>query len=117
MISMPGGPSAYFDVDGTLILWSGRTSRSVEVDCRGVKTMFYVNEENLLYLHRLASRGHAIIVWSVGGADWATSVAKALNIEHLVFACLTKPTYYIDDIKDSSGWIGKHEFYEPKLEE
>ncbi len=112
---MPSGPSAYFDVDDTLIQWQRPTSRDsdldlIEVSCRGVRDTYKFNKHNLDYLNKLASRGHVIILWSAGGADWAQAVCDALSLNEIVFACLSKPTYYVDDIKDPTQWLGKHKF-------
>lgn len=114
---MPPGPCAYFDVDDTLIIWKDsdgkqRNLPQIEVDCRGIIETYYVNPYNLDYLKKLATRGHAIVLWSAGGADWAEAVAIGLEIEELVFAACAKPTYYIDDIQDPKKILGRYEFYD-----
>jgi len=59
----------------------------------------------------MAARGHAIVVWSGGGADWAEAVVKALKLEEFVDVVTAKPTYYIDDIAGAREWIGKHGYF------
>jgi hydroxymethylpyrimidine pyrophosphatase-like HAD family hydrolase len=117
MVKMPPGPCAFFDIDDTLIIWKDdegkiRNLPKVEVECRGIMEEYYINPYNLDYLKKLATRGHAIVVWSAGGADWAEAVCIALDIEHMVFAAMAKPTYYIDDIQDPKKILGRYEFYD-----
>lgn len=117
---MPPGPSAYFDIDDTLIMWKApnvcerhyESDELITVNTRGIEETFVVNKHNLEYLRKLAVRGHAIIVWSAGGADWAESVVKALNIEDLVFAVMSKPTYFVDDVRDPKEFMGKHVYHD-----
>jgi hypothetical protein len=117
MYKLPSGPSAFFDIDDTLVIWSNPTGNEkleelVTVVTRGLKQTFLINRFNLKYLRELAVRGHSIVLWSQGGSDWCEAVAKALDIEDLVCACLSKPMYYIDDIKDTSQFMGKYVFFD-----
>lgn len=116
MIKIPSGPSAFFDIDDTIVCWEKPDTATkediVSIDCRGVVSDFYINKHNLDFLIKLAKRGHAVVCWSAGGSDWAEAVVKALSIEKYVCAVATKPTYYIDDVKDSNEWIGKYRFYD-----
>lgn len=113
MYKMPSGPSAYFDVDDTIIEWNRPVdgeSDLVEIECRDIRAIYKVNKHNIDYLHKLASRGHAIILWSAGRSDWAEAVCYALKLNNVVDACLSKPTYYVDD-RPCTEWMGKHKFY------
>jgi phosphoserine phosphatase len=117
MFRMPDGPCCYVDVDDTLIKWSVPTgdepeNELVTVVCRDIKQTFAINKYNLEYLEKLAVRGHLIIVWSAAGAVWAEAVVKAFGIEHLVIATMSKPTYYVDDIRDANQFMGKHVFFD-----
>ena len=111
MFVLPPGPAVYVDVDTTLIEWDDPKNPE---DCGVVwihGKMFYVNEYNVAYLKKFADRNHAIIVWSGSGVAWAQAVVRALGLTDYVHAVLSKPSYYIDDIKDPKVWIGKHRFY------
>jgi phosphoserine phosphatase len=113
---MPDGPSAYVDIDDTIIKWAEPTAsdwhNSVEIEVRGIKESFLVNEHNLNYVKKLAVRGHIIVFWSAAGAIWCEAVVKALGLEKIVSAVMSKPTYYIDDIADSNKFMGKHVFFD-----
>jgi hypothetical protein len=115
MYKVPNGPTAYFDVDDTLISWNMEDGHSssdyVVIECRGRSDEYLVNRHNLMHLMKLSTRGHGIIVWSAGGSDWAEAVVKALNIEEYVDVVAPKPTYYIDDVKDPARILGKYAFY------
>jgi predicted HAD superfamily phosphohydrolase YqeG len=117
MFKLPDGMTCYVDVDDTLIQWdvpTGDESESslVTVETRGHKETFVVNVHNLEYVKKMAVRGHIIIVWSAAGVEWADSVVKALGIEHMVSAVLSKPNYYVDDIRDSNRFMGKYVFFD-----
>lgn len=114
---MPNGPTAYVDIDDTLITWSRPDENTLEGDkviitTRGISDVFVVNHYNIEYLKKLAIRGHAIVVWSAGGSCWAKAVVEALNLEKYVFAVLSKPTYFVDDIKNPIEFMGKHVFHD-----
>lgn len=117
MIKVPAGPTAYFDVDDTLVMWDLpedikiNDDRLVTVICRGHSNRVLPNPYNINLLKKMKKRGHAIIIWSAGGSDWAESVIKALDLEDLVDVVATKPTYYIDDIKDPAHILGKHGYF------
>ena len=74
---VPCGPTVFVDVDDTLLMWDLpegidlNDDRLVLVNCRGHKEKLMPNKHNIELLKKMAKRGHAIIVWSGGGADWA----------------------------------------------
>ena len=117
MVKMPPGPSAFCDVDDTLIVWNDKVGEElnlpqVEIECRGIMKTYYTNPYNLEYIRKLAARGHAIVLWSAGGSDWAEAVAYGLDLDEMIFAAMAKPTYYIDDIQDPKKILGRYEFYD-----
>lgn len=114
MYKVTPGPTVYFDVDDTLVSWfipKGFEGKLVEVECRGHVNHLATNTHNVDLLKKMASRGHAIVVWSGGGADWAEAVVKALQLEEYVEVVMGKPTYYIDDRPNAKEWLGKHGFF------
>jgi hypothetical protein len=114
---VPCGPTAFFDVDDTLLMWDLpedmmlNDDRLVSVQCRDAQDMLLPNHHNILLLKKMSVRGHGIVVWSGGGSDWAEAVVKALELEDFVDVVTSKPTYYIDDIANSKEWIGKHGYF------
>ena len=115
MYKVPNGPTAYFDVDDTIVQWSKESGYDetdyIEIECRGRVDTYLINRHNLEHLIKLSNRGHGIIVWSAGGSDWGEAVVKALGIENYVDVVAPKPTYYIDDVKDPARILGKYAFY------
>ena len=113
------GPTAYFDVDDTLVMWDVPKSASdddlkanmVSVKCRRRFSNVYKNIHNINLLKKMANRGHSIVVWSAGGSDWAEAVINALKLQDYVDVITTKPTYYIDDISDPAKILGKHGYF------
>lgn len=109
------GPTAYFDCDDTLVMWAipdGWQGEMVTVKCRDFADHLAVNKYNVTLLKKMAARGHAIVVWSGGGSDWAEAVVQALELEDFVEVVSGKPTYYIDDISNAREWIGKHGYFD-----
>lgn len=112
-IVMPSGPTLYVDCDDTLIEWtmpSEDQKETVQITCEGITDTYRYNSNNIEYLKQMARRGHRVVVWTQAGASWADAIVKALNLQQYVFACLTKPCYYMDDIKDPKRWCGKYRY-------
>lgn len=91
----------YCDVDNTLIKHNDPGNPDA------IKILNpYLNENmrvvpmkgNIMQLKRAKGRGKGIVVWSHGGAKWAESVIKALELENYVDLVLTKVEIYIDDV-------------------
>jgi len=114
MFKVDCGPTVFFDVDNTLVMWSipDGCNHTVKVNCRGYESELAPNKYNIDLLKKMAQRGHAIVVWSGGGADWCEAVIKALGLQEFVQACMGKPQYYIDDKANPKEWIGKHGYFD-----
>jgi hydroxymethylpyrimidine pyrophosphatase-like HAD family hydrolase len=112
-IKVPCGPTVFIDVDDTLVMWnvSEGATDIVTIFCRGMENKLQPNQYNIELLKKLACRGHAIVVWSGGGSDWAEAVVYALGLEAYVHVITGKPQYYIDDIANPKEWIGKHGYF------
>lgn len=98
MHTAPKGPTVYFDVDNTLVY-----SQAEYPDTTGPVVMigdraWIVEENHVEAIRDFAARGHTVVVWSAGGSEWSRSVVQALGLDGLVFACLSKPTWYFDDV-------------------
>ena len=115
MIVFPNRPMVFCDVDETLVMWTtpGKDDpNAVEITCPASTYMVDGEEWNstewtqrctihTAHVERLikhANRGHLVIVWSAGGADWAEAVVKSLGIEKYVTATMKKPDWYMDDL-------------------
>lgn len=57
------------------------------------------HQKHIDFLKNLKGRGYTIIVWSAGGAKWANTVVKALQLENYVDICMCKPVKYVDDLE------------------
>jgi hydroxymethylpyrimidine pyrophosphatase-like HAD family hydrolase len=116
-VKVPAGPTVMVDVDDTLLMWDLpegvmlNDERLIDVGCRGYTERLMPNKHNIDLLKKLAARGHAIIVWSGGGADWAEAAVNALGLGKYVTVIMGKPTYYIDDIFNPKEWMGKHGYF------
>ena len=99
------GKLVFCDVDDTLVEWS--PTREAERD-RGLPVKgggrVVPIVENIAHLKRHALRGHVIILWSKGGAEWAEAVAKALDIDWMVAYAMDKPSWVVDDLP-TSAWM------------
>ena len=99
----------FCDVDDTLVMWDWRA-----IDPEGKGLMEIVNPDtnraehvmphfrHIELLKQFHVRGHTIIVWSQGGAEWAGNVCRALGIEDMVHLAMNKPDWYIDDLPSSA---------------
>lgn len=94
MITSNERPHVYYDVDYTLVR-PVQSDKNHIVDINGVP--WEVNHNLIEEIHLSVSRGHVVIVWSQGGADWAKRVVQALGLEELVDFCLAKPSWFADD--------------------
>jgi hypothetical protein len=131
MIKIHGDVLVYCDVDDTLVMWNASNEelneRGVVITCP--ESLICVDPdtgENIyspawservlphrkhieqLKKHKL--RGHTIVVWSAGGADWAYAAAEALGLKDIVFLAIKKPDYYYDDLLPGE-FMGKRYYF------
>lgn len=76
---------SYWDVDNTLCIWD-----------KGDK--WHPHLEHIELMKQFKLQGHGIVVWSLGGWEWAAKAVKMLGIEHLVDIVIGKPDWWIDDV-------------------
>lgn len=58
------------------------------------------------------ARGAHVIVWSMGGYEWAESVIKALGLYDHVHQIMSKPIVYFDD-KPIEEWLRYRVYLKP----
>lgn len=112
MIEFLDRRTCYFDVDDTLIEWKlcdEHDPDAVKIDNGHV---FYKRriQDHIDELKNQKMTGNIVVVWSAGGAEWAATVIKALDLEDYVDVCLTKPDFYYDD-KDVDDWFPTKRYY------
>ena len=99
------GQTVFCDIDDTLVSWERYNQGQYEegmigfVDPDDGKTYYLdVIHENVEAIRRHKLRGHIIVLWSQGGAEWCHEVAKKLNLENTVDLYIRKPVWYYDDL-------------------
>lgn len=107
------GLATYFDVDDTLVMWGyGDHPEARTILCPKSKTLIdgelrespawselvVPNKANILQLIKHKQRGHRIVVWSAGGADWAEAVVRSLELTDYVDMVVSKPSWWYDDL-------------------
>lgn len=99
-------PIVYFDCDDTLVSWQhyGQYNPdTVAFEDPATKGHLFLEPiyEHIDALKGHKLRGHTVIVWSAGGADWAETVVKTLGLTNHVDAVMSKPDWFYDDIPSS----------------
>lgn len=106
----------YIDVDDTLLMWGFSHEpfhNSVKVINVGITFYLKPHNEHINQLKAHKARGHTIIVWSKGGADWAEAAVKALGLEEFVDLVVEKPQWCYDDT-EYNEFLPKRYFLEDK---
>jgi hypothetical protein len=96
-----------FDVDDTLVIWNippGREKDCILFNSFGTGEWLLPHQPHIKMLKQFRARGHKVIVWSQGGAQWAAEVVKTLKLEEFVDVAMTKPKWIIDDLP-ASVWM------------
>jgi FMN phosphatase YigB (HAD superfamily) len=94
-------PLVTFDCDDTLVSWKHYPKISKNsIAFNDPSGTVYLNaiKEHIEALKSHKLRGHTVIVWSAGGADWAEEVVKKLGLESYVDAIMSKPNWFYDDL-------------------
>lgn len=101
------GPIVYFDIDDTLVTLNcgdfapGETEVVLFKDTQGNSHTLGVFRKHVEAIKMHHIRGHKIVLWSRGGANWAYCVANALKIVEMVSLFIDKPTWFYDDLPAS----------------
>jgi hydroxymethylpyrimidine pyrophosphatase-like HAD family hydrolase len=94
-----------FDVDDTIVKWSGNHTQphthAIEfTDPYNNDLVFLIpHKKHINLLKQLKNRGYTIIVWSGGGYRWAETVVNTLKLESYVDTAMSKPAKYVDDLQ------------------
>lgn len=90
-----------FDVDDTLVLWdvpAGLDANRIEFSNYGYTERLLPHDKHIKCLKQLKFRGHAVVVWSAGGWEWAKEVAIRLGIIDDIDIIMCKPKWMVDDL-------------------
>ena len=109
----------FCDVDDTLVMH--RKPDSMEstpvwpIDpATGELVKVYRNAPMIKCLLEEKHRGSFVVVWSMGGWEWARNVLTALGIEDKVDLVMTKPFAYFDD-KHVNEWLTYRVYIKPEV--
>lgn len=107
--------TVFIDVDDTLVMHksSCQTTGLLVVDpATGNQVEVYKNAPMIKCLLEERHRGAFIVVWSMGGYEWARNVLQALGIDGKVDLVMSKPFAYFDD-KPVEQWLKYRVYIEP----
>lgn len=102
-----------FDVDDTLVMWNYSEhdiDATVEVGCEHFIQRVLPHQKHIQAIKNSKARGHYVVVWSQGGADWAKVVVEALKLSDYVDLVIAKPSWIYDDIP-AAEWMPKPFYY------
>lgn len=77
----------YVDIDDTLVIWS-ETGHS-----------YKPHKKHIDYIKRFHMRGQAVVAWSAGGFEWCERIIKELGLEPYITLVVSKPAWWMDDLK------------------
>lgn len=108
MITLGGTRYVYFDVDNTLVF-----SKSEFPEVKGPEVLiggrrWTIHDAHIEAMRDFKARGHTIVVWSAGGAEWAEKVIDNLHLEGVVDLCLGKPDWIWDDKEAAEFMPGRY---------
>jgi phosphoserine phosphatase len=94
---------AFFDVDETLVMWSGAFRAdepgTIMVGTDSIQAYVRPHMRHIEEMKAHKARGHAVVVWSAGGHEWADAVVKSLGLLPYVDLVMSKPAWCYDDLK------------------
>lgn len=117
MLVAPSEQTIFFDVDDTLIMWDdlcrkGPDERGerIKVVCPhdGMVTYHRPHHRHIGFLKKQKAKGYTVVVWSFSGTGWAAEVVRSLGLEDYVDFVTSKPTKWVDDLKDPNLALGTH---------
>lgn len=90
MITLKSTKLIAVDIDETLVMWKGDS--------------YTPHNAHIELIKRFHKRGHTLIAWSQGGAEWASRVVSELGLEEYFFMAMGKVDWFVDD-KPSSEFM------------
>ena len=104
MLILADKPTAYFDVDETLVMWTQQPDSGPSVFLSSLIAepfnagiWLWPSAHHIERLKSQAMLGHQIVVWSHGGSTHAARVVQLLGLEPYVQVCARKPDWVYDD--------------------
>jgi len=98
----------FCDVDGTIIRPS--ESGSILMPYGSTVKRFEPIVDHVELLKAYKNRGFYVVVWSMGGPEWAELAVKALKLERFVDLVIGKPLKHMDDKEDLGSIVGNRVF-------
>lgn len=102
----------YYDVDNTLVFslreYPHQISNEI-IKINGRK--FWVHLPHVETVRDFKARGHTVVVWSAGGAEWAENVVTALKLNDVVDLVISKPDWIWDD-KEPNEFMPARFYYD-----
>jgi hypothetical protein len=109
MITIKSTKILYVDVDNTLVFsltepngFNASSNEMVKINGR----KWWVHTPHKELIKDFKARGHTVIIWSAGGAEWAEMVTDALQLNDYIDLVISKPDWIIDD-KPTIEWLGE----------
>jgi hypothetical protein len=114
-----------FDCDDTLVMWGDNYDRPgkgrIEIpdpymkNPDGTPHMLYLtpHTKHIQKIKGYARSGYFVIIWSMGGGEWARNVAEALKLTEHVDLITGKPLYLYDDMPLNKAF-GEHRYFKTK---
>lgn len=96
--------TVFYDCDDTLVMWKDKAEIENNPNVVYIKSDFKEPFPVLVHLDHVEQiknhkrRGHQVVVWSYGGADYAEDIVKGLKLEEYVDVICCKPDIAYDDL-------------------
>lgn len=108
-----------FDCDQTLVMWGEnrnepKPDRIEIIDPQdGERLQLTPHHLHIRKLKGYHRAGWFVIVWSMGGGEWAKAVSDALGITEHTSLIIGKPTVLFDDMPTGEAF-GTRKYFQPK---
>ena len=108
-----------FDCDDTLVMWGDnpyepKDGRLCFINPNGGEHIYLTPHHlHIRKLRGYANSGWFVIVWSMGGGDWAKEVVEKLGLQDSVHLITSKPVVLFDDLPLNEAF-GERKYWMPK---
>ena len=104
--------SVWYDCDNTLVFSLREYPHQISNEIIKINDRkFWVHVPHVETIKDFKARGHTVVVWSAGGAEWAEMVVKALDLTDVVDLVISKPDWFVDDKPSSMFMSESKRFY------